>query len=58
MEIGPKRRKKAELTPKKRSAIVYAYKNGISQSKLANNFSCTRNTIYNTLKRFEEYKSI
>ena len=58
METGPKRRKKGELTPEQRSAIIYAYKNGISQSKLADNFSCTRKTIYNTLKRFEEHKSI
>jgi hypothetical protein len=58
MEIGPKRRKKAELSPEQRSAIIHAYKNGISQSKLADNFSCTRKTIYNTLKRFKEHKSI
>jgi transposase len=54
MEIGPKRREKAELSPEQRSAIIYAHKSGVSQSNLANDFSCTRKTIYNTLKRFEE----
>jgi DNA-binding MarR family transcriptional regulator len=58
MEIGLKRRKKGELTPEQRLAIIYPYKNGILQSKLADNFSYTRKTIYNTLKRFEDHKSI
>jgi hypothetical protein len=30
MEIGLKRREKAELSPKQRLAIIYAYKSGIS----------------------------
>jgi transposase len=56
MEISSKRRKTAELSTEQRSAIIFGHKNGISQSKLANEFECSRRTIYNTLKRFEEYQ--
>jgi hypothetical protein len=56
MEINSKRRKTAELSTEQRSAIVFGHKNGISQSKLANEFECSRRTIYNTLKRFEEHQ--
>lgn len=55
MELGPRPTKLAELSPVQRSAIIFGHKNGISQSKLANDFGCSRRTIYNTLKRFEEH---
>jgi transposase len=54
--MSSKRRKTAELSTEQRSAIIFGHKNGISQSKLANEFECSRRTIYNTLKRFEEYQ--
>ena len=44
--------KTAQLTAIQRLAIISAYKNGISQVKLANDFGYSRKTIYNTLKRY------
>jgi DNA invertase Pin-like site-specific DNA recombinase len=49
MEIGLKCRKTGELSALQRSAIIFGYKNGISWSKLANEFGCSRRTFYNTL---------
>jgi DNA invertase Pin-like site-specific DNA recombinase len=52
MEYRPKRKKKGEFLPEDRSAIYHLYKAGFLQSKIANQFRCTRKTIYNTLKRY------
>jgi transposase len=54
MKIGPKISKKAQLSTVQRSAIIYAHRNGATQVELANDFGCTRKTIFNTLKRYSE----
>jgi hypothetical protein len=55
IEIGLNRPKTAELSTEQRSAILFSYKNSITQSKLAKEFRCSRRIIYNTLKRFIEH---
>ena len=57
MEIVPRRLKNAELSPIHRSAIYYAHKNGVSQTKLANDFACSRRTIFTTIKRFQQHRT-
>jgi transposase len=54
MKIGPKNSKTAQLSTSQRSAIIYAHENGATQVQLANDFGCSRRTIYNTLKRYSE----
>jgi hypothetical protein len=54
MKICAKNSKTAQLTAIQRSAIVSAHECGVSQVKLANDFGCSRKTIYNTLKRYSE----
>jgi predicted HTH transcriptional regulator len=54
MKLGPKSSKTAQLSTSQRSAIIYAHENGATQVQLANNFSCSRKTIHNTLKRYLE----
>jgi transposase len=54
MEIGPKISKKAQLSAAQRSAIIHAHGNGATQVQLANDFGCSRKTIFNTLKRYSE----
>src|SRR3954469_22741131 len=56
MKLGPKKSKTAQLSTSQRSAIIYAHKNGanVTQVQLANDFGCSRPTIYNTLKRYSE----
>ena len=54
MKIGAKISKTAQLTAIQRSAIIYAHENSATQVQLANDFGCSRRTIYNTLKRYSE----
>jgi hypothetical protein len=54
MKIGPKNSKMAQLSTYQRSAIIYAHENGATQVQFANDFGCSRRTIYNTLKRYLE----
>jgi transposase len=54
MKIGPKNSKKGQLSTEQRSAIIHAHSHGVTQVQLANDFGCTRKTIFNTLKRFSE----
>ncbi|KAJ5563087.1 hypothetical protein N7535_002469 [Penicillium sp. DV-2018c] len=54
MALGPKDSGKAQLSTEQRPAIVYAHKDGATQTKLAADFGCTRKTIYNTLQRHSE----
>jgi transposase len=56
MEYRPKRKERGEFLPEDRSAIFHLSEAGISQSKIANKFRCTRKTIYNTLKRYSTCK--
>jgi transposase len=60
MKLGPKNSKTAQLSTSQRSAIIYAHKNGanVTQVQLANDFGCSRPTIYNTLKRYSEGKNL
>ncbi|KAJ5131024.1 transcriptional regulator family: Helix-turn-helix and Homeodomain-like HTH [Penicillium bovifimosum] len=58
MEIETKQNKRAQLTAIQRSAIVSAHKSGASQVKIANDFGCTRKTVYNTLKRYHDENSL
>jgi hypothetical protein len=56
--LGTRRIKKGELSLSQRSAIIYSYQSGTTQSKLALDFRCTRKTIYNTIKRFQQHQSL
>jgi transposase len=58
MKIGPKNSKTAQLSPVQRSAIISAHENGATQVQLANDFCCSRRTIYNTLKRYSEAEKL
>jgi DNA-binding MarR family transcriptional regulator len=56
---GPARKRNGELSLDQRSSIIYAYLNGCTtQTKLANDFGCTRKTIYNTIKRFQQHQTV
>lgn len=56
---GPARKRNGELSLDQRSSIIYAYLNGCTtQTKLANDFGCTRKTIYNTIKRFQHHQTV
>jgi transposase len=54
MKIGPNISKTAQLSTEQRSAIIHSHSYGATQVQLANEFGCTRKTIFNTLKRFSE----
>ena len=58
MKIGPKNSKSAQLSTEQRVAIIYAYNNRATQVQLANDFSYTRKTIFNTIKRYSEDKKL
>jgi transposase len=55
---SPFKRQKGELSDSQRLAIVYAHKAGVSQTKLAFDFSCSRKTIHNTIKRFTNHDTV
>lgn len=57
MEKTTKSSKKAQLSAAQREAIVAAHKAGETQTKLAIDFCCNRNTISRTLKRYNEDQS-
>ena len=46
-----------ELSSEQRSAIYHLSKAGVSQTELANDFSCSRKTIFNTIKRFQTHQT-
>ncbi|KAJ5753957.1 uncharacterized protein N7511_008110 [Penicillium nucicola] len=54
MTIERKLNATAQLSLAQRSAIVSAHKKGATQVQLAEEFGCTRKTIYNTLKRYSD----
>ncbi|KAJ5751969.1 transcriptional regulator family: Helix-turn-helix and Homeodomain-like HTH [Penicillium odoratum] len=56
--ISQDRRKNSELSTEQRSAIIYARQEGVSATKLAQVFKCSRGTIYKTVKRFQETKGL
>lgn len=58
VENSPFKRKKGELSPSQRTAILYAHRNGASQTQLALDFGCTRKTIHNTIKRFQNHQTV
>ena len=52
------KREEGELLTSQRTAIIYAHKNGISASNLADDFCCARKTIYNTINRFKKHNTV
>ncbi|KAJ5628739.1 transcriptional regulator family: Helix-turn-helix and Homeodomain-like HTH [Penicillium lividum] len=53
-EISQDRKKNSELSTKQRPAIIHARQEGVSATKLAQGFKCSRGTIYSMVKRFQE----
>ncbi|THC88386.1 hypothetical protein EYZ11_012163 [Aspergillus tanneri] len=56
-EISGNRRPNQELSRDARAAIVYGLSVGQSPTRLAEQFNCTRSTIYDTKKRFLQHNT-
>jgi hypothetical protein len=57
-EISGNRGQNEELSIEQRAGILTAVENGQSKASIARQFRCSRQAIYNTIKRWDEYKSI
>lgn len=58
IEDSSLRKAKGELSAELRLAILYAYQAGVTQSKLAIDFGCSRKTIFNTIQRFKQHNTL
>lgn len=56
--ISGNRRRKAELSPEQRTAIISKHESGHTPTKLACEFDCARSTIYDTLERFKQHNTV
>lgn len=56
-QVNANRQKHHELSEKTRSAIISAVESGQKKAKVARDFGCSRQAIYNTLKRYKTTKS-